>query len=300
MFRKRLLIGRWRTTTAVQKLVVISLLLSMLYWLVSGLFALAGWGSRYFLDPYLSLSGSLQVVLLRPWTLITYMWFHNSVGHLLVNMILLYFFGREFTRFFSYRQTIGLYVLSGIIGGLFYPLTFELMELIGIYKLHLPLYGASASLLSLISAIGMYAPRQRRPFFIVSSISYKNLSIIIVCIILLLNGEENLGGTIAHLGGILTGMLFGGLLRTKGVDITQGIGKAIDWLVNFFSKPLFVSGKRASVRKKRDKASAPKETSNDKKGVTMEAVLEKVKRSGYSALTQEERNVLFQKTEEER
>ncbi|KGN97775.1 hypothetical protein HQ36_05830 [Porphyromonas gingivicanis] len=298
MFKKGVLIERWRTATATQKLVVISIVLSILYWLLSELFSITGWASRYFLDPYLSLSGSLHTLLIRPWTLITYMWFHSSIGHLFVNMLLLYLFGTEFSRFFSYRQTIGLYILSGIIGGLFYPLTFELMELIGIYKLRLPLYGASASLLGLISAIGMYVPHKRRPFFIVTSISYRTLSIVIIMAILLFNNESNLGGTVAHLGGILSGALFGALLRTKGIDITQGIGRVIDRVVNLFSKSFFSTRKHASVRSKSKKGSDQKKETSSEKTITVETILEKVKRSGYSVLTQEERNILFQKTED--
>lgn len=294
MYKRRLLIQRWRLTNAVQKLIAISILLSLLHWLLSYLFSLFGWGNRYFFDPYLSLSGDLSTLLSRPWTLISYMWFHSSFGHLFFNMLLLYSFGSIFSRFFSYRQTISLYLLSGIFGGIFYPIVFELMDFLGVHRLHLPMYGSSASVLSLIAAVGVYVPHKRTSFFFVGSISYKVLSIIIILLVLFSNDMTNLGGTIAHLGGVFSGGLFGWFLRTRGIDITKSMGKAIDTVVNLLSKPFSTRKKRRVHGVKKETFSAQKENAMREEVRSIEAVLDKVKRSGYSVLTDEERKILFQ------
>ena len=51
----------------------------------------------------------------RPWTLLTYMFLHGSPGHLIFNMLSLYFFGPAVERRLGSTHFFGLYTLSGIV-----------------------------------------------------------------------------------------------------------------------------------------------------------------------------------------
>ena len=63
-------------------------------------------------------------LIIQPWSIVTYMFLHASVTHLLWNMLALYVFGRIFIDFFSTRHFIGAYFLGGIAGGLFFVLAY--------------------------------------------------------------------------------------------------------------------------------------------------------------------------------
>ena len=88
------------------------------------------------------------VVLLRPWSILTYMFVHGSPMHIIFNMIALYFFGpRVEERIGSRRFTI-LYFLSGFTGALL-SLIFAPMS---------PIIGASAGVFGVMMAFAYYWP----------------------------------------------------------------------------------------------------------------------------------------------
>ena len=61
----------------------------------------------------------------QPWSLLTYMFLHAGVLHLLFNVLWLYWFGQLFLSFYSARHFRGLYFLGGLCGGLFYMLAYN-------------------------------------------------------------------------------------------------------------------------------------------------------------------------------
>ena len=58
-------------------------------------------------------------VLSRPWTLVTYMFLHGSLGHIFWNMLGLYFFGPRVESRMGSQRFITLYLVSGVVGALF-------------------------------------------------------------------------------------------------------------------------------------------------------------------------------------
>ena len=54
-----------------------------------------------------------DMVLHRPWTLLTYMFSHYDLFHILFNMLWLYWLGRIFLEYFTPKQLGALYVLGG-------------------------------------------------------------------------------------------------------------------------------------------------------------------------------------------
>ena len=58
----------------------------------------------------------------RPWTMITSMFLHGGFGHILANMITLYFFGRYLRLLIGDWKLLGVYFVGGILGNLLYIL----------------------------------------------------------------------------------------------------------------------------------------------------------------------------------
>ena len=61
-------------------------------------------------------------VLVRPWTILTSLFLHGGIGHILVNMITLYFFGRYLCMLVGGRKFLLVYFIGGILGNILYIL----------------------------------------------------------------------------------------------------------------------------------------------------------------------------------
>ena len=101
---------------------VVAYVISMLLSIVMGLFNI----DTVELLRCLYLPADLLQLLRRPWTLITYMFMHAGIWHLLGNMLWLYWFGKMFLYFFSAKHLRGLYVVGGLLGGLLYIASYNI------------------------------------------------------------------------------------------------------------------------------------------------------------------------------
>jgi membrane associated rhomboid family serine protease len=73
----------------------------------------------------------LQKLLLRPWTIITYMFTHKDIWHILFNMLWLYWFGIIFLEYLDQKKLTAVYILGGICGAIVYILSFNIFLLSG-------------------------------------------------------------------------------------------------------------------------------------------------------------------------
>ena len=152
---------------------------------------------------YLYLPADLLQLLRRPWTLITYMFMHAGVWHLLGNMLWLYWFGRLFLYFFSSKHLRGLYVVGGLMGGLFYLVSYNLFPVFAGDLYSATLVGASASVLAIAVATAVREPDYRINLMLIGPVRLKYFALFIVLFDILYVGGSNAGGHLAHLGGAL-------------------------------------------------------------------------------------------------
>ena len=75
---------------------------------------------------YIDLPSDIGELLHRPWTLLTYMYVHYDVWHILFNMLWFYWFGNIFLQYFTPKQMGGLYLLGGLAGALFYVAAYNI------------------------------------------------------------------------------------------------------------------------------------------------------------------------------
>jgi len=239
---------------------------------------------------YLALPANLDTLILRPWTLFTYMFLHTSFWHILFNMLWLYWFGKIFTQYLNQRQLLTTYLVGGVAGGLLYILAFNILP---VFSESLPLaraLGASASVMAIVAAISIYMPNYTISliFFGRVKIFYLALALFIIDFFMIRHG--NAGGHIAHIGGAVYGFLYVYYLR-RGRDFSK-------LFPNFGSK-----GKRKLKVKRKKKASTPpparpvtdddynKKRAQDQKKI--DEILDKISRSGYDSLTKQEKELLF-------
>ena len=249
---------------------------------------------------YLQLPAWLPTFLVQPWALITYMFLHVHVLHLLFNMLWLLWFGRLFLNFFSSKHFRGLYILGGIYGGLSFVLAYNILP--GFEPL-LPtatLLGASASVLAIVVATAVREPNLPVQFMFLGSVRLKFVALFIVAFDLLFLSYANAGGHIAHLGGALAGWFFASGL-SRGVDRTHWINTVIDfcagklnpsgWFKKRYRKPKMKVN--YGKRQQDYEYNAQKAEQKKKHEEELNHILDKLRKSGYGSLTTEEKRRLF-------
>lgn len=248
----------------------------------------------------------------QPWSVISYMFLHYDVMHILFNMLWLYWFGAMFHQIFGTRRFVGLYFLGGIGGALLYMLAYNVLPLFS--STEGLLLGASASVLAIVAATAVRQPDYKVGLLFFGQISLKWIAIVTIFIDVISIGSSNAGGHIAHLGGALTGAAFA-LADRRGTDITAWFNRAIDRLVNLtrrrprvkvgnFHNSPFTRTKQQprddnrrqprDDRQQDERDNGRRHTMTPAEEAEMDEILKKIKLSGYSSLTAEEKRRLFE------
>src|SRR4030042_6075058 len=82
---------------------------------------------------YLMVPSLPRELLLRPWTLITYMFTHFNFLHILFNMLMLFWFGRIFIQYLTGKQLLSVYILGGLAGAFLFIVFFNIFPGLGEY-----------------------------------------------------------------------------------------------------------------------------------------------------------------------
>lgn len=243
-----------------------------------------------FILQYLYLPSNVWLLLQRPWTILTYMFCHNGILHLLFNMLWLFWFGSIFKMQFNQRTLGGLYFLGGFFGALIFVLSYNFFPYFDVQSQNSSLVGASASVLAIVVATAMRMPELELKFLLIGQIKLKYVAIAIVLLDVISITSTNAGGHLAHLGGALAGYLFS-INWKSGKDITSIINRLIDKMVNLFKgRPKMQVHVNQSRRAENDMQYRKRKAQEEQ---SINAILEKIKQSGYESLSKEEKKSLF-------
>lgn len=209
------------------------------------------------------------LLIRRPWTPITYMFFHGSPTHLLFNMIGLFFFGPALEARLGSRNFLILYVMGGIFGAILSIIT----------SFRIPIIGASAALYAIMFAFARYWPHQRILLFMVIPVEAR-LLVILMTVLSLWGGFGMWGSGIAHfahLGGFLGGWLF---------------LKWLEWRApnrRFKERAMGVTKGRTDAADLRRWSTIPREHLHPLNREEVERLFAKIESTGVKSLTADER-----------
>lgn len=242
-----------------------------------------------YLLQYLQVPASPFLLLGRPWTVITYMFTHYDFLHILFNMLWLYWFGKIFLMFFNERQLGGLYVLGGLAGAALFVLAYNIFPYFSKISSYSYLMGASASVMAIVFAVSFYRKDYEINLLFIGRVPLIYLAIFTFLLDLLSVTSENAGGHIAHVGGALLGIWFANRIA-KGKDMTAPVSRVIDWFANL--------GKRkpkmdVTYNNKRRETDYDYNARKNREAADLDQILDKLRRSGYGALSAEEKRKLF-------
>ena len=240
---------------------------------------------------YVSLSSNPADLLWKPWSIITYAFFHSGFLHLLFNMLVLNFSSRLFLTYFTQKQFLNLYFVGSIFAGIIYICCYFLFP--SLAHLNVSLVGASGAIMGILFAAAAYSPFMEVRLLLIGNVKLWHIAFFLIIIDLIQLPLENTGGHLAHLGGALFGYLYIKQLQ-RGNDLGSWFSNTIDAVVTAFGKQKATPFKRVH----RNYAPKPEITvskivSKDKAQQQIDEILDKISQSGYDSLTKEEKEFLF-------
>ena len=230
----------------------------------------------------------------HPWVLFTHMFTHIGFFHMLFNMLILYWFGRIAGDLLGDHRMLPLYLFSGLTGALLYLLISPLLYGEGGSTLH----GASGAIMGIIAAAGMTAPdyQMRLLFFGDVKLKYIVFGLLVIYLVSFAN-LENAGGQMAHFGGAAFGFFYVHMLR-QGHDLTRGFRRVISYLKKPSYTPARPAKRKVPMEVRSRTGPRLREIKPPPSGSFMgeqeriDYILEKIKKTGFHSLSEEEKKFL--------
>lgn len=236
---------------------------------------------------WIALSSDPSIFVLKPWTLLTYAFFHDGFGHLFFNMLVLNFSGTLFLTYFTPKQFLGLYVLSAVFAGIAFVSGFYFLNLSS------SIVGASAAIMAILVATTTYYPLMNVRLLLIGNVKLWHITAVILLLDLMQFRLENTGGHISHLSGAVFGFIFIKLLQ-NGTDLSKIVSGFFDFLANLFKKSPSTPFKKVHKNySKPIEKGASRIVTKDKTQQQIDEILDKISQSGYDCLTKEEKEFLF-------
>lgn len=248
---------------------------------------------------FLATYADVNILLRRPWTIITHMFTHTGLFHILFNMLILFWFGSIFQGHFGQRRLLSTYLMGGLVGFLAFFLLYNgsgALDARGVSA-----QGASAAVMAILVATATYFPDMTLRLFLFGDVKLKYIALVYVVIDFVgLNGAANVGGHAGHLGGAIYGFFYIRLLR-KGTDINAWM----EAVIHYFA-PLF-TGQRPKMKvahKKKNPSAGSRKSDEEynseklKKQAQIDRILDKISQSAYDSLTKDEKDFLFRNSKD--
>ncbi len=205
------------------------------------------------------------------WQIVTYMFLHGNMFHILFNMLFIWMFGSTLEQVWGSKRFLQYYFVCGIGGAVF---SF-------IFSYNTPVIGASAAGYGILLAYGVLFPYNQIYVWGIIPVRARTL-VIILGVIAFISGIQG-GGNIAHfahLGGMAAGLIY--LKKNhRGNRLFSSLGK-------FWEKFSF------RIEFKKDDAS--NNAGNDTNKI--DSILDKISEKGYENLSETEKRILKKYSDE--
>ncbi len=248
----------------------------------------------------LTLPASLGKLIYQPWTLVTYFFTHEDFLHILFNMLFLYWFGKIIQEFLGDEKVVNLYILGGLVGGVFYILIYNLIPYFQNQISSSEMLGASAGVYAVVVGAATFMPNYSIPLILLGPVRIKYIALFFVIMSYVGTAGSNAGGNLAHLAGAGLGFLFIKQLQ-RGNDLGRPVTQFLTFAKSFFVRQpkVKVSYRRSKSSNGHSKASKVTKTTYETKQEEIDAILDKISDSGYDSLTREEKKKLFDASKKE-
>ena len=268
---------KFKTATVAEQIIYATIVVFIVTLLFRAFSTLMQWNDNLFVN-WFALPAKFDEFLTKPWAIVTYGFLHADFFHILFNLLILYYIGNLFLDFFSKRDFL-IYYLSGIIvGGIIYLTSYNFFP--ALKGSNSILLGASAGVTPILVGLATKIPNYAINFRFIGGIKLWYIAIAFILIDIIQLPISNTGGHLAHLGGALIGFLL-----TNQVNK----GKSFSNLFGF----IFKSKKEKPLKTVYKNPHAQKSTKSSDQQQKIDAILDKISKSGYEALSKKEKDFLF-------
>lgn len=226
---------KFRTGDIVTRLVLINCAVYVTLLLLDIFFTLFSFGEAKFAFIVCNYPWSPYLLLKRPWSIVTSLFTSWGLWHLLFNMLILYWLGGVFLRFFTSNNLRGLYIMGGIAGMVVFTGIFMLFPSIQLkdWTGNIPL--CSACILAFCTALAFRAPDSTEPIPLIGPVKIKYIVIALAITDAAILPHVSPVSDAAHIGAAAVGWLFSYMIR-KGKDITAPVTAITVWIDRILSK----------------------------------------------------------------
>ena len=200
-----------KSNKGINRIIVLNIIFFLLANIITS--SLRGSGSEIDFLSNFALSSNWFNVVMKPWTIITSMFLHIDILHILFNMLYLFVFGKILSSRLGSQSVVSVYIFGGIVGALFYVLFYSIIP--GTSD-HLAL-GASGGVMAVMAAATTLSPDKRLRLFLFGDIKLKWIFLVLFILTSVYNIDVNTGGKIDHMGGAFYGFLYITLIRTRNL-----------------------------------------------------------------------------------
>jgi membrane associated rhomboid family serine protease len=267
-----------------------------------------------FIQAHLALHPVFPDILLEPWQLVTYSFMHAGLLHIGINMLLLFWVGREFERMHGSQQFWTVYLTTAVGGALVCLLLSPFVPSIAggmVAGRSIPVLGASASVLGVLTTVAILYPYKqiRLLFFGIVPLLWVVIGFLVIDSLMALSPGGNTA-VAAHWGGALTGFLYAKSQQGE-LGVFSGVGSLFGGGSSRRSSPrvptLFerlkglFSGGTGQDEPEADSRSRPATSSDgaptkgaNNRSTEVDRILDKISEKGYESLSDEEKRILYE------
>ncbi len=266
---------------AIRKIIVVNIAVFLVGAIVNVFMFFAGIGSepvatslRFFMLP-----AHLGTLLMQPWSLLTYMFLHDGLLHILFNMLWLFWIGNILHEYIGNRKVYEAYFGGGLAGAILFLVCMNVFPVFAktidiTYAL-----GASAGVLGVVVAAATLLPNYPLRMLLFGEVKLKYVALVTVILDFISIPLNNAGGHIAHIGGAIFGFMY---IKYLYQD---------KYILPAFLRNLFTPKAKMKVHYR----TTFLKTENNPKPSQEEIdfILDKISKSGYDSLSKKEKEQLF-------
>ncbi len=228
-----------------------------------------------------------------PWQLITYQFVHADFWHILFNMVFgLWMFGKEVEHVWGSKKFLIYYLFCGVAAGI------SQLVLAPIFEPALgPTVGASGAIYGVLIAFATMFPDQYVYIYFLIPVKIKYFVMVLIVLGVMSVGGQGNVANLAHLGGALAGYLY--ILydrwrlspRRRDAGAFQSRMNTPKWSGSSSTNSDVVDAKIYDIKESKSFETKDDQNSSQKR---IDDILDKISRSGYQSLSDEEKKILFE------